>query len=76
MSFSSLAPGVCTSGNVSIGQRSAISIGTIIKHDIKIGHDVVVGANSLVMNDIESNQVAYGTPAKLIRQRLKGDKYL
>ena len=76
MRFSSLAPGVCTGGNVSIGQRSAISIGATIKHGIKIGHDVVVGANSLVINDIISNQVAYGTPAKLIRQRSRGDKYL
>ena len=76
MSFSSLAPGVCTGGNVSIGKRSAISIGATIKHGIKIGYDVVVGANSLVMNDIENNQVAYGTPAKFIRKRSKGDKYL
>ena len=76
MSFSSLAPGVCTGGNVSIGKRSAISIGSTITHGINISHDVVVGANSLVMNDIKSNQVNYGTPAKLIRKRSKGDKYL
>ena len=68
--------GVCTGGNVSIGERSAISIGSTIKHGIKIGHDVVVGANSLVMDNIKSNQVVYGTPAKFVRKRSKGDKYL
>lgn len=76
MSFSSLAPGVTTGGNVSIGKRTAISIGTTIKHGVRIGSDVVVGASSLVMNDINNNLVSYGTPAKFIRKRSKEDDYL
>lgn len=74
--FSSIAPGVITGGKVSIGEFSAISIGATVKHNINIGKHSVIGAASLVLNDIESNVVAYGIPAKKIRDRNIGDKYL
>jgi len=74
--FSSLAPNVCTGGRVYIGQRSAISIGAILRHTVRIGDDVVVGAASYVHKSIESNTVAYGTPAKIVRHRKAGDPYL
>ena len=64
MSFSSLASGVTTGGNLSIGKRTAISLGTTIKHGIRIGSDIVSGASALVMKDINNNLVSYGTPAK------------
>ena len=76
MDFSSVAPGVTTGGNVYIGNRSAISIGSVIKNDLKIGSDTVVGASSYVNIDIGSNFLAYGSPAKLIRERAVGEKYL
>ena len=76
MDFSSLAPGVTIGGYVSIGKRSAVSIGASVIHNINIGNDVVVGASSLVMKDIGDNQVAYGLPAKCIRERKAGEKYL
>ena len=74
--FSSLAPGAITGGNVEIGTRSAISIGATLKHGIKIGKDVVVGANSYVNRDISDNAIAYGTPARIIRTRRIGEPYL
>ena len=76
MDFSSIAPGVITGGNVNIGQRSAISIGSIIKNNISIGSDSVVGASSYVNKDISNNLVVYGSPAKIIRNRKIGEKYL
>ena len=75
-SFSSIAPRVVTGGNVKIGFRSAVSIGTVIKNEIVIGDDVVIGANSYVNKAFESNQVAYGNPCKFVRDRKKGDSYL
>lgn len=74
--FASLAPGATTGGNCRIGQYSAISIGTVLIHGIHIGEQTVIGAGSLVMKSIESFVVAYGTPAKAIRNRTPGDKYL
>jgi sugar O-acyltransferase (sialic acid O-acetyltransferase NeuD family) len=74
--YSSIAPGVVTGGRVNIGLRSAVSIGAVIKHGLTIGHDVVIGANSYLNFDIPSMNVAYGSPARIIRPRVCGDKYL
>ncbi len=74
--YSSLAPGALTGGNVQIGLRSAISIGAIIKNGLKVGDDSILGANSYLNKDLPNNQVAYGTPAKIIRLRNIGDPYL
>lgn len=74
--FSSLAPGAITGGNVEIGSRSAISIGARLRHGVKVGDDVVVGANSYVNSCLPNNVVCYGTPAKIIRSRKMGEPYL
>jgi acetyltransferase-like isoleucine patch superfamily enzyme len=74
--FSSLAPGAITSGLVTIGARSAVSLGAVIKQRVTIGNDTIIGANSYVNQDIESNCIAYGTPAKKIRFRNSKDPYL
>jgi acetyltransferase-like isoleucine patch superfamily enzyme len=76
MNFSSIAPGVTLGGRVKIGERSAISIGTYVRNSINIGSDTVVGVGSVVLHDIPSNTVAYGIPAKTIRSRSRGEKYL
>ena len=36
----------------------------------------IIGAGSTVLEDIESHKVAYGSPARVIRGRNPGDKYL
>jgi sugar O-acyltransferase (sialic acid O-acetyltransferase NeuD family) len=74
--FSSIGPGVVSGGTVTIGNRSAISIGAIVKHGLMVGDDVVIGANSYVNTSIDDNVVAYGTPCRIIRKRKKGDSYL
>jgi sugar O-acyltransferase (sialic acid O-acetyltransferase NeuD family) len=74
--FSSLAPGVTTGGNVKIGDFSSVSIGATILHGKSIGNQSVVGAGSLVVKDVSDFEVVYGVPAKLIRKRLEGEKYL
>ena len=76
MDFCSIAPGVVTGGNVKIGFRTSISIGTIIKNDIEIGSDTVIGAASYVNKNIQSESIAYGTPAKIVKKRKANDKYL
>jgi sugar O-acyltransferase (sialic acid O-acetyltransferase NeuD family) len=74
--FSSLAPGVTTGGVVRIGAFSAISLGANIIHGKTIGAHTIVGAGALVLDDIPDHCVAYGVPAKVIRARLEGEKYL
>lgn len=71
-----LAPKAGTGGNVNIGDYSVISLGANIVHSITIGEHTVIGAGSTVLTDIPSYKVAYGTPAKSIRSRETGERYL
>ncbi len=74
--FASLAPGVTTGGMVSIGAFSAISLGANIIHGVNIGEQTILGAGSVALKDIPDHCVAYGIPAKVMRKRQAGDKYL
>lgn len=74
--FSSLAPGSHVGGGCNIGEFAAIGIGACVRHRVTIGADAVVGAGAVVMRDIPSLVVAYGVPARQIRNRKRGDKYL
>jgi sugar O-acyltransferase (sialic acid O-acetyltransferase NeuD family) len=74
--YASMAPGAITGGGVNIGARSAVSIGAVVKHGITVGDDCVIGANSYLSKNISSNVLAYGSPAQVIRSRLKGEAYL
>lgn len=74
--FASLAPRAVTGGRVVIGKRTAVSIGATVKHGVAIGADSVVGAASYVHDDIPSGVVAYGVPARIIRQRRVAEPYL
>ena len=74
--FSSLAPGVCCGGNLFLGSGAAISLGTLVIENIGIGAWSVVGAGSLVLDEIPENVVAYGSPARIIRKRRAGEPYL
>ena len=73
---SSLAPGVTTGGTVTIGAYSAVSLGVNILHGKTVGAHTVVGAGALVREDLPDHCVAYGVPARIIRRRVEGEKYL
>lgn len=73
--FASLGPGARTGGNVTIGSRTMVGMQATILQGITVGNDVVVGANSLVQEDVESNSVTFGIPARVVRTRLNDDPY-
>ncbi|MBY0382789.1 MAG: acetyltransferase [Xanthobacteraceae bacterium] len=74
--FASVAPGVVSGGNCLIGQGSAIGIGAVIIHGIRIGSDTVIGGGAVVVDDLPDGVVAYGNPARVIRKRKRGERYL
>jgi sugar O-acyltransferase (sialic acid O-acetyltransferase NeuD family) len=74
--FSSLAPRAAAGGDVSIGAFTAIGIGATVIHGVRIGEHTVIGAGSTVLEGVGSRQVAFGTPARVIRERRCGDRYL
>ena len=67
--FSSLAPGVTLGGKVKIGKFSQIALGAKVIDKIDIGEHVVVGAGAVVLKNLPENVVAYGLPAKVIKNR-------
>jgi len=74
--FSSISAGVVTGGKVKIGRYSAITLGVVIMDRINIGEHTVVGSGSLVTKDLPDGVLAYGSPARIIRSRQPGEKFL
>ena len=59
---------------VKIGSSVWIGGNTVICPGVTIGDNVVIGANSCVTKDIESDVVAAGNPCKVIRKITEKDK--
>jgi len=74
--FASISAGSITGGKVNIGKFAAITLGVIIMDRLNIGENTVVGSGSLVTKDLPDNVIAYGNPAKIIRTREFGEKFL
>ena len=74
--YASVAPGVTIGGSVAIGELSAICIGAVVAHRVRVGRDTVVGAGSTVLKDLGDGVLAYGTPARRIRERTPDEAYL
>ena len=52
-------------GSPTIGNRVDIGTGAKLLGPIRIGDDVVVGANAVVITDVPSNSIAVGVPARI-----------
>jgi serine O-acetyltransferase len=59
-----------------IGNHTIISSGAKIIGPIKIGNNCIIGANAVVISDIEDNCVAVGIPAKIIKRNINIKDYL
>jgi acetyltransferase-like isoleucine patch superfamily enzyme len=46
-----------------------IGFGAVIVGNVTIGRGAIIGARSVVTQDVPPNAVSYGTPAKVRRQR-------
>ncbi len=64
-----IAPGARLGGNTHVGHATLIGIGSTVSNGIRIGDHVIVGAGAVVVGDLESDVVAYGCPARAVRQR-------
>ena len=51
-----------------IGENCMLCAGCCILGDIKIGNNVIIGANSVVLNDIPDNCTVVGIPEKIIKK--------
>jgi serine O-acetyltransferase len=56
-----------------IGDRVYIGPGSKLIGKIKIGNDVAIGANAVVINDVPDNAVVVGVPGKVVSLDGSGD---
>lgn len=63
-SFSHISPGATLCGGVEIGEETHIGANSTIIQYKKVGSKSTIGAGATVINDIESDVVATGCPAK------------
>jgi sugar O-acyltransferase (sialic acid O-acetyltransferase NeuD family) len=74
--FASVGPGATLAGNVRVGAYSAICLQACVAERVRIGSHTVVGAGSVVLDDLPDGVIAFGTPARVVRSRSKGERYL
>jgi sugar O-acyltransferase (sialic acid O-acetyltransferase NeuD family) len=55
---------------VRIGEKTFVGSSTTIVPEISVGNGCVIGAGSLVLDDIPDNCIAYGSPCRVVKQNL------
>jgi serine O-acetyltransferase len=58
-----------TLGSPVLGSRVDIGAGAKILGSIRIGDDVAIGANAVVLIDVPSNSIAVGVPARVLPRK-------
>jgi acetyltransferase EpsM len=68
-----IAPGVRLGGGVTIGEETLMGIGSVVLPYMAVGSRTIVGGGTVVVASIESDCVAVGAPARIIKRRKTGD---
>jgi sugar O-acyltransferase (sialic acid O-acetyltransferase NeuD family) len=63
-----VSPGAHLGGGVRVGAGAWIGIGTVVRERVRIGAGSLIGAGAVVVSDIPDGVVAYGVPARVIRE--------
>lgn len=63
-----ISAGVHLGGRVEVGQKATVEIGATVARRLRIGVGSVVGAGSVVLRDVPDGVLAYGSPARVIRE--------
>lgn len=74
--YASISAGSVLGGYVTVKEYAAITLGVTIVDRLTIGFNTVIGSGSLVTKSITNNVLAYGSPAKIIKNRKQGEKFL
>ena len=71
-----IGPGAVLGGQVQVGDYTAIGAGAVVLQGRSVGAHAVIGAGAVVTRDVPAYAVAYGAPARVVRQRQQGEPYL
>lgn len=67
--FTTIAPGVDIAGDVTIGEEVMVGLGAKVSNLLTIGARAVIGCGSVVVRNIEADEIVAGVPAKPLPQR-------
>ena len=59
-----------------VGDNVYIGVGAKVLGDITIGSECVIGANAVVIHNVEEGSVVAGIPAKIIHKGIKMKDYV
>lgn len=71
--YTLVGPGVTIAGSTQIGEKCTIGMKAAILEGLCVGDWAVIGAGSLVTKDVPPRVVAYGMPARVIRENNEVD---
>ena len=63
-----IGPGARLGGNVTVGRGTQVSIGATVINQVSIGAGSLIGAGAVVVRDIPDGVVAFGVPARVVRE--------
>ncbi|MBA3942958.1 MAG: acetyltransferase [Herpetosiphonaceae bacterium] len=63
-----LGPGVHTGGEVRVGDGGFVGIGGIIMPQRRVGNESIVGAGTLVHDDVPDGAVVVGVPGRILKR--------
>jgi UDP-N-acetylbacillosamine N-acetyltransferase len=66
--FAHVAPNAVLSGTSRLGKLSHLGVGAVVIQCVSVGSETIIGAGSVVVRDIQSEVIAYGVPARVIRK--------
>lgn len=66
--FSNIGPRSCLAGGVSIGERCDLGAGVTIRPRIRLADDLVLGAGSVVVKNVDAAGVWVGNPARPLQR--------
>ncbi len=66
--FAHVAPGAILCGNAEVGEGALIGAGSVILPGISVGEWSVIGSGSVVTRSIPASVVAFGNPARVVKQ--------
>jgi sugar O-acyltransferase (sialic acid O-acetyltransferase NeuD family) len=71
--FANISPTVCLGGRTTIGDRAFIGSGSVVLARTSIGADSIIGMGAIVTKDIPRDKIAYGVPARIVKNSEEAD---
>lgn len=74
--YSAIGPTAAISGLCYLEEAVYIGAGAVIREQLRIGHDTIIGMGAVVTKDIEPNKLAMGVPARSFDKSQSGKRWL